>query len=310
MENVKSEEEIIIVVPTVEPIQQDGLIVREEMAEKSVRTALQKKNHDSLVARSQELTARANALVIDDAISFEEALKLEKELKIFTDREGSLYDQVIKGLDKLHSFACSLRKDITAGPQSAWKSLKDRRAKWQVDEEEKRVAAERRAEEEARRIEDERKAKIQAKIDEEKRKIREAKEEEDRIQRAKDAEIKATKDKTEKERLRREEEERRERESKKIEHKEVRAEERKYAYEDKKANLYVAPKPVPVVVTAPATVLFNYEPRVTNKNIIPEMFKIVDLKLLAKMQKDAKGQLQVPGVDFVKVPIGRTGKVS
>lgn len=309
MENLEIEEEVIIVIPTVEPVNADALVVREEMGESSVRHALQKKNHASLVARSQELTARANALVIDDAISFEEALKLEKELKLFADKEGSLYDQVIKGLDKLHSFACSLRKDITAGPLASWKSLKDRRAKWQVDQEEKRKEAERRAEEEARRIEDEKKAKIQAKIDEENRKIREAKEEEERIQRAKDAEIKATKDKAEKERLRREEEERRERESKKIEHKEVRAEERKYAHEEKKANLYVAPKPVPVVVTAPATVLFNYEPRVVNKNIIPEMFKIVDLQLLAAMQKKAKGQLEVPGVDFIKVPIGRTGKI-
>lgn len=152
------------------------------------QTAIAVKDDDKIVRQSMDLVKLANNLVISTDLDFSHAVEIEKTLKAFIEGPGTYHDKEIDMAHKLHASLCAKRNAIVEPVKNAWKRLKDLRARYQWEQEEKRREAQRRAEEEARRKEAEKQAAIQAKIDEENRKIREAKEEEARKQREKDAE--------------------------------------------------------------------------------------------------------------------------
>ena len=268
-------------------------------------TTIAIKDDEKLIGESNVLVEQANAFVIKDDLTFNQAVDLEKTLKLFLEGPGKYHDDEIEMAHALHKKLCSKRNAIIEHVQRAWKSLKDRRAAWQDQQQRKREEEQRRAEAEARRIEAEKQAKIQAKIDEENRKIREAQEEESRKQREKDAELSRIRNKEKQEQARREEEDRRKAEERRLEEERRRSAEKTAALEEKKESVYVAPRIVaPVSAPAGVSVQYSYEPVVENKALIPDIYKIVDLAGLARDQKSRKGELVVPGVRFNKKAIG------
>ena len=130
-------------------------------------------------------------------------------------------------------------------------------------EEQKRITdiARRKAEAEASAKEEERKRKIQEKIDAEKKAADEATSEEERI----------------------------------------RAENKARELEQKKEEVYVAPKEVqaPTEIKGVSTRYF-WEPKVVDKALVPDRYKIVDLAMLKKIGTATKGEEVVAGVEWVK----------
>lgn len=223
------------------------------------------KDDQKILDQSRSLVEVANSFKISTDLDLQKAVEIEKTLKLFLDGPGKYHDEEIEAANKLHKMLCKKRNAITEHVKKAWKSLKDRRAQYQYEQEKKRQEAQRRAEEEARRKEAEKQAKIQAKIDAENAKAAAAK----------NAEAKR------------------------------RAEERAAALREKKENVYVQTKQVaPVSQPRGASFSYEYVPTVVNKELVPETYKIVDLAMLKKMQKAAKGKLDVPGVRFEKRAVG------
>ena len=268
-------------------------------------TQLVIKDDSEIIQQRNELVTKCNQLTIKDDLTMNEAVELERFCKMYLDGPATIHDEIIDGLHQLHKKACAKRNELVDNVKSAWQSLKNRRASYQDEQNRKREEKQRQAEAEARRIEAEKQAKIQAKIDEENRIIEEKRKEEARIQAAKDAVIKKVNDKDRQEQMRRDEVARRERQFAIDQENERRAAEKTAALQEKKENVYVAPRIVaPVMAPAGASVSYDYEPTVINKNIVPEQYKIVDLAMLKKMQKAAKGTLVVPGVSFTKKAVG------
>ena len=266
---------------------------------------IQVKDDENLVRQSMTLVEEANSLVIKDDLSCQRASDLCETLKAFLKGPGTYHDEEISLADKMHKLLCAKRNRIIEGPRSAYKRLKDEVALWLDEQKRKREEAERKAQEEARRKEEEKQRKIQEKIEAEQRRVREQQEEEARIQREKEAAIKAAKDEEERARLEREELARREAEERRLKEEQEKAARKTEILEEKKETIYVAPKPV-AAVAAPkgVSIRYEYEPIVESKELVPEMYKVVDLKMLKDMQEKAKGQLVVPGVRFNKKPIG------
>lgn len=233
--------------------------------------AIQVKDDEKILGQSNQLVRQAEEFKIEDAVTCQQAAEMAKTLKAFIEGPGTYHDREIEMAHSLHKSLTAKRNAIIEGPKKAYKLLKDRIAQWQWEQEQKRLEAQRKAEEEARRKESEKQAKIQEKIDEERRRAQEAENEADRLK----------------------------------------AQAKIDSLEEKKENVYVAPKIVaPVSTPSGTSVNFDYEPIIEDKAAVPEMYKVVDVAMLKKMQKQAKGQLEVPGVRWNKKPIGTIRKTA
>lgn len=273
----------------------------------TIENAIAIKDDSKVIQQSNQLVEQANALAVKDDASLHEAVAMEKVLKTFLEGPGTYHDEEIDMAHNLHKRLCEKRNAIIDGVKAAWKSLKDRRAQYQADQERKRMEAQRAAEAEARRIEAEKQAKIQAKIDEENRIIEAKRKEEARIQAEKDAEIARMRNKEKAEQARKDEEARRQKQAAIDRDNERRAEEKKAALEEKKEAVYVAPKIVaPVSKPQGASVSFTWEAQVINKAHIPMEYLEPNIAMMERMQKAAKGTLNIPGVTFIKKAIGAT----
>lgn len=170
-------------------------------------------------------------------------------------------------------------------------------------EEQKRVAEieRRRAEAEAKAKEDEKKRKIQEKIDEENRKIREEEERERKRQEEELARIKAIENEEDRKKAVAEEQERSRREEEKLKEEARKAEEKKLDLEQKKEDVYVVPKQVePATEVKGVSVRYSWEPRVIDKALVPDRYKVVDLAMLKKIGTATKGEEIVAGVEWMK----------
>lgn len=269
------------------------------------------KDDGKIIQQSNALVEQANAFVIKDDMTLAQAVELEKILKAFLDGPGTYHDKEIDMANALHKHLCAKRNAIVDHVKAAWKSLKDRRAKWQAEQEEKRLEEIRKAEEEARRKEAEKQAKIQAKIDEENRKIEEKRREEARIQAEKDAEIARIKNKEKAEAMRIAEENRRREQARIQAETEAKAAAKLDSLQEKKESVYVAPRAVAAPVAPKgASISFTWEPVVERKDLVPDTYKTVDLAMLKKIQTAARGALNIPGVRFVKTAVGATRRAA
>lgn len=272
-----------------------------------MQTAIAVKDDEKVLKQSNELVDQANSLTIRTDKDLHEAVEMERTLKAFLEGPGTYHDSEIEMANALHKSLCGKRNSIVDGVKAAWKSLKDRRAKYQDEQQRKREEAQRAAEAEARRIESEKQAKIQAKIDEENRKIQEKKDEEVRIQREKDAQAKKIKDAEARKKFEAEEAQRRETQRKIDEEAQRKAAEKTSALEEKRESVYVAPKIVaPVSRPQGASISYTWDAVVENKSWVPDIYKTVDLAGLERDQKSRKGDLVVPGVRFTKRAVGAT----
>ena len=274
-------------------------------------TQLSIKDDSEIIQQRNELVTKCNQLTIKDDLTMYEAVELERFCKMYLEGPATIHDEIIDGLHQLHKKACSKRNELVDNVKAAWQSLKNRRAAYQDEQNRKREEKQRQAEAEARRIEAEKQAKIQAKIDEENRIIEEKRKEEARIQAAKEAVIKKVKDKERQEQMRRDEEARRERQAAIDKENERKAAEKTAALQEKKDNVYVAPRIVaPVMAPAGASISYTWDAIIENKSRVPMEYLTVDIAMLERIQKAAKGQLVIPGVRFNKRAIGalRGGK--
>ncbi len=265
------------------------------------------KDDEKVLKQSNELVDQANLMTIKTDLDLRKAVDMEQTLKAFLDGPGTMYDERIDQAFQLHRGLCSDRNKLIEGVKAAWKALKDRRAKYQDEQQRKREEAQRQAEAEARRKEDEKQKALQAKIDEENRKIQAQKDEEARIQREKDAAARKIRDKEAREKFEAEEAQRREQQKKIDEENERKAAEKKAALEEKKDAVYVAPKIIaPVSAPKGASISYTWDAIVENKALIPDAYKIVDISGLERDQRSRKGELVIPGVRFNKRPVGST----
>ncbi len=266
---------------------------------------------DEAQVQGNSLVQIAQTIVIHDDLSALRAKEFLDRLDIFLKGPGTYHDKEIDMAHKMHKYLCTKRNALVDPIEKIKKIVKDNLAKYLSEQERKREEERRKAEAEAKRIEQEKQAKIQAKIDEENRKIQAAKDEEARIQREKDAELKKVKDRQERDRLEKEEAERRAKQAIIDAENEAKSKAKAEELEEKKENVYVAPK-----VVEAATVIkgfstqFTYEPEVTDQAIVPDMYKTVDLGLLRDMQRKMNGKLIVPGVNFKKVAVGANRKAA
>ena len=227
------------------------------------------KNDEKVLTQSNALVTQANAIVIKNDLGCQQASEIAKTLKLFIEGPGTYHDEEIEMANALHKKLCQKRNAIVDGPKQAYKVIKDRIAEYLHLQEVKRQEAQRRAEEEARRIEAEKQAKIQAKIDEENARLAKIKNEEER----------------------------------------VKQEEKIAALEEKKDAVYVAPKAIAPVSTPQGTsVSFTWDAKVIDKKRVPMTYLEVNIPMLEKMQKAAKGAMNVPGIEFVKRAVGSLRK--
>ena len=268
-------------------------------------TQLAIKDDSEIIQQRNELVTKCNQLTIKDDLTMNEAVELERFCKIYLDGPATIHDDLIDGLHQLHKKACSKRNELVDNVKFAWQSLKNRRASYQDEQNRKREEKQRQAEAEARRIEAEKQAKIQAKIDEENRKIREAKEVEDKKRREEQAKIEAVKNKAKREQMEKEAEYRRQAEERRLDEEKMRSDEKTAALQEKKDNVYVAPKIVaPVMAPAGASVSYTWDAIVEQKSRVPMEYLTVDIAMLERIQKAAKGTLVIPGIRFNKRAIG------
>jgi flagellar biosynthesis GTPase FlhF len=271
----------------------------------NTETAIAIKDDQKVLTQSNDLVVQANAIVIKNDLGCQQASDIAKTLKLFIEGPGTYHDEEIELANALHKKLCQKRNAIIDGPKAAYKVLKDRIASYLHEQEVKRQEAQRRAEEEARRIEAEKQAKIQAKIDEENRKIREAEEAEAEKRREEQRKINAEKNKEKAAQMKKEEEDRKKDEAIRREQERIRQEEKIAALQEKKEAVYVAPKTIaPVSTPTGASISFTWDAKVINRARVPEQYKIVDIAMLEKMQKAAKGAMNVPGIEFTKRPVG------
>ena len=274
-------------------------------------TGIQVKEDSEVTKQGATLAETALAYQVKDDLTCHQAVAIGKTMKLFLDGPGKYHDEEIDAANRLHKMLCSKRNAICDPVKSAYKIIKDRIALWDDEQNRKREEAIRKAEEEAAAKEREKQAKIQAKIDEENRKVAEAKEKERKIQAAKDALIEKEKNKKKAEEMQRQEEARKKEQARIDEENRLKAEEKQRYLQEKKENVYVAPKPVAFRATPNGvSTRFSYEPTVLNKALVPDCYKTVDLAALKRAQGAAKGGLNVPGVRFTKRPIGALRKAS
>lgn len=223
------------------------------------------KDDSKVIVQSSQLVEQANALEIKNDLSCQQAKQIADTLKAFIDGPGKYHDDDIELANALHKKLCQKRNAIVDGPKMAYKAIKDKIAGYIAEQQRKREEAQRRAEEAARKAEAEKQAKIQAKIDEENAKLAEIEDQEAR----------------------------------------AKAEAKISSLEEKKEAVYVPTKIVaPVTSPKGASVTFVWDAKVTDKKKVPETYKVVDIAMVEKMQKAAKGVLNIPGIEFTKRAVG------
>lgn len=263
------------------------------------------KEDDRIIQQSEKLVLQVQAMQIKDDLTCSQAIEFGKSIKEFIEGPGAYHDDEIALANALHKKLTQKRNRIIDGPKMAYKVLKDRIAQFQYEKQRKIEEARRQAEAEARRQEAEKQAKIQAKIDEENRRIAEQKRIEDKKRQEEEKAVQAIKDEEKAQAMREQYESDRNARANQLRADEEKAQIKIETLEEKKDAVYVAPKAIQEVAQPKGvSVQFDYEPVVTDKSQVPDTYKVVDLAMLKKMQKAAKGNMEVPGIRWNKKPIG------
>lgn len=266
--------------------------------------AIEIRDDQQIVKQSNTLVRQAQSIVIKNEETCQTATEFAGKLKEFIQGPGTYHDDEIEMVNALKDRLLEKRHAIIDGPKEAYKIIKDKIGEYVSEQKRKRDEAIRKAEEAAREKERQKQAEIQAKIDAENARLRQIREEEQRKRDEAEAEILRQRNKAKREQLEKEEAERRKAEQERIALEREKAAEKKEMLEEKKEAVYVAPKVIEKKTPDNVSVSYAYEAVVTNKASIPLVYLEVNIALLERDQRAAKGSLKIPGVMFKQKAIG------